>query len=871
MAESLLFPQKEKPLSPFRRTLLIAAAAGLILLAYVLGVGWILLLLILILFEILMAGAAARFGGAALFIRWATSHWQVLMVFLRSGWIDSGESEAIPLAEVDAPGLYRSTRMLCDAAGIEFPDEIHLALNLNASVRLPGFRKGKGRSVLTIGLDLLAALNASQVEAVLAHEIMHARHVQRGATHWLRGGMVRIQQLSLKMGELVEEARRRGKSAPVADYFRRHAQELARRCTRLVAACSRQDEFDADRGAAELCGTQACESALIKSEMLGRLSAQIPLHERIAQSQTGRGVGHWLEREFAQSHEKKTVIENDSATNPYSTHPALADRLAAMPIVPARQPANFKPGLSLLSNPDSVANRLFAALSELALRLEKRESRSHSRNARRLYGKVRVQPLQLLGIAFVIVGLLVMAWGLSVRPNTVITRGTKVIVGFILGISGVFIYRRASYRADFEIPIPDYKAIQAARNRTPITSEEEKRVSSEIEAMAPSGMSRKKRVSILAALSHTAMAQCDYPKAFLASRASIRIDKKSVAAATTWLMSCAVLGHPQNVPQTLRFLQYRTGLPSGPLAWAGAWSFFCLSDWYNAEFLLKRCLETRPDHHTLHALLAIALGNRGKWHTAVAHAREACRIRPKERELTLLLANILLKTGDILEATAQLSLLEVDEADFERHRLQLEICLLTGSDREAEQIQSRLEELLPGPPGLIALGIRYESYRKYEKADELFRRAVANEFFPAALLGLARGYERKGDFAMARSHALQATNLLRSVGQGGATATALFLQSLQQLLSLAKPIDRCQLWWATILISPHAAIQRGTRFIVLHRTVEEAATALSELWAAMLPGLPPLTPAAVEWRHAPRRDQPDMPMIPGVHSVRVVK
>ncbi len=53
-------------------------------------------------------------------------------------------------------------------------------MNAIAWVKLKGYRKGSGKTTLGIGYDLLAGLPEAEVEAVLAHEMVHARLVQRG-------------------------------------------------------------------------------------------------------------------------------------------------------------------------------------------------------------------------------------------------------------------------------------------------------------------------------------------------------------------------------------------------------------------------------------------------------------------------------------------------------------------------------------------------------------------------------------------------------------------------------------------------------------------------------------------------------------------
>ena len=65
-------------------------------------------------------------------------------------------------------------------------------MGVNAWVRLKGYRRGAGTTILGVGYDLLAGMSQTEVEAVLAHEMAHARLVQRGFSRWLTGGVSRV-------------------------------------------------------------------------------------------------------------------------------------------------------------------------------------------------------------------------------------------------------------------------------------------------------------------------------------------------------------------------------------------------------------------------------------------------------------------------------------------------------------------------------------------------------------------------------------------------------------------------------------------------------------------------------------------------------
>src|SRR2546430_7780328 len=62
-----------------------------------------------------------------------------------------------------------------------------------------GYRRGTSRTSVGIGFDLLAGLTVSEVEGVLAHELAHARLVQRGFSRWLKKGLARLSQVTTEL------------------------------------------------------------------------------------------------------------------------------------------------------------------------------------------------------------------------------------------------------------------------------------------------------------------------------------------------------------------------------------------------------------------------------------------------------------------------------------------------------------------------------------------------------------------------------------------------------------------------------------------------------------------------------------------------
>src|SRR5437016_9676097 len=121
---------------------------------YVFSICCILLLLALTACELGLVLGLARVGLAGVMARVLGDHLALLTVFFRSFWLRKGLEFRIPLHAADAPGLFSVLRKLCQRAEVTLPDEVSLEMNLNAWVRLHGYRRGTGRTMLGIGYDL---------------------------------------------------------------------------------------------------------------------------------------------------------------------------------------------------------------------------------------------------------------------------------------------------------------------------------------------------------------------------------------------------------------------------------------------------------------------------------------------------------------------------------------------------------------------------------------------------------------------------------------------------------------------------------------------------------------------------------------------
>jgi len=283
----------EKPLNRGAKAALMLGAAATILLFYTLSVVAILLLLV-VLFCLLSAFLIAlRFGVAGTISPTLGRHVELLQLFLQSFWLRKGVDFRLPLKEPDAPELFAVLRGLADKLQIAPPQVVELELGLTAWVQLKGLRQGKGQTILGVGYDLLAGLSKAEMEGVLAHEMTHAKLIQRGLKGWLTAGLNRLIKLTNQLYAFVDACERAGHKEGLAEVFWKGADWLTRLAVRQISAYSRQDEFEADLGAAELCGAIKIRSSLMKLENLEEVTSQLPWKERVAQLQLEGGYSRW--------------------------------------------------------------------------------------------------------------------------------------------------------------------------------------------------------------------------------------------------------------------------------------------------------------------------------------------------------------------------------------------------------------------------------------------------------------------------------------------------------------------------------------------------------------------------------------------------
>jgi Zn-dependent protease with chaperone function len=262
----------------------------------------------------------------------------VVLVYLviRALWIKLEPPRGRPLSPLTCPRLFELIETVRKRAGAPPIAQVLLTNEFNASVvqmpRLGVF--GGSRDLLLLGLPLMQALSAAELEAVIAHEFGHlsGAHGRFGAwIYRLRAGWTRL------LDALTQEQHWG------AAIFKRFFDWYAPLFNAYSFVQARQQEYEADRVSVEAVGASTAASALLRvnvqSDFLGEkfwpavfkraetdpvpaLSPFAMLGRAFTQSNGDPAARSWLSRSLT----RRTGYDD--------THPCLTDRLTAMGVAP---------------------------------------------------------------------------------------------------------------------------------------------------------------------------------------------------------------------------------------------------------------------------------------------------------------------------------------------------------------------------------------------------------------------------------------------------------------------------------------------------------------------------------------------------------
>jgi len=866
MTSTPVEPPSERLLSGPAKLALIAGAAGTIALFYLFISIVILVLLVWVAGELIVTLALARFGLSGFIARYLGRDVRLIGLLARSLWLRRDAQFRLKLQPAEAPGVMAILQKLCDRLQIPLPDAVYLEMNARAWVELKGLRQSLGRTSIGLGYDLLAGLSAQEIEAVLAHELVHAKLIHRFFKNWLGAGLGRAAMVSNQLSSVVDAHRRTTNTYALAASILRVADGLTRWCARLVSAYSRQDEFEADRGAAELCGSAPLRAALQRLDVLHARLERLPWNERLAQIQSAAGLGNWLVAELADRGGNEAMPEmTPDVFNHYSTHPALRDRLAALPADGSLLRAS-PPGLGLLADPDGVARKLVVEIERVLLAEEQKDRKELRRWLRQYRRTAHIRLGHLPGLALMVVGV----WVGFVLLGTLSWYAALLITAVPVSL-GWLLLKVGRYRDRRVLPQPDYPALKAAwsnRGAPPDLTETEQRTEQDLRAIVAGASGKKPRTARLVQEAYAALAQCDYLRAHVAARLAREIQPRSVEACLALAVASAAHQQGDLAEAMLRIVVEQTGLRSPSTLWGAAWATTLLRAWMPAEALIQEAMKMHPHDTTLLALLALSQSRRNKLQGALATIRRTCLPVATSTEHTKLLIGLLLDHGDLTDAAYWLQQLDRKTRDDREVQFAwVRLHLLQRNFPAAEKWIRDMEALdIPGDY-LVAIGRLYESARADAQAAAFHERALTRGHYPQAHLSLARHRAKARDGTQARLHALASLDTTKTLGENAVSPYQIFPAALGQLLSLESPIAGCKAWIGGVPPGPAGGPLSKRALMIYASNGDEAARYLQVIVQAMQPDQPPLPPARFNIATAPPDLQPVQPVRPWVQHV----
>lgn len=252
------------------------------------------------------------------------------------------------------PALFKEIERIAKLTGQEMPREVYLVPDVNAFVAERGGFMGFGmRRVMGIGLPLLHLLSVDEFNAVLAHEFGHFYGGDTALGPWVYKTRAAIIRTVVNVGQTNQWL-----MIPFEAY--------AKMFLRVTNTVSRQQEFSADHLAARTVGAQASIAGLQKVHKYGYAFSAFFNQEYMPVLNAGyqppmlEGFNLFLKASKITEAINKAYEEQltQGKSDPYDTHPALKERIAALESLPAGSTLNDNPASTLIPATEGLEDRI---------------------------------------------------------------------------------------------------------------------------------------------------------------------------------------------------------------------------------------------------------------------------------------------------------------------------------------------------------------------------------------------------------------------------------------------------------------------------------------------------------------------------------
>lgn len=865
----------EKPLAASTRLMLLISTTAIIGLFYLTVTLALAALGVLFLLDIALVVVLGRVGLAWFVLRPLPTISRLFMLLVRSLWLGSWVEYNIKVPRIAAPRLYEITEKLAQRIGVGAPDEIVVEMNDNAYVHLEGYRTGQGKSKLALGYDLIVTLTSDELETIIAHELAHAKLIQRGHRYWVAYGVTRVCRLAGALDCMGSGPDGSGPQPLLARALSLVVHPLGKAACRLYGTYSRQEEFAADQVAAEVCSPALFRSSMLRSLITSYKAHDLSWRHRIMHYHREKSFSDWLRSRLSpDSDDERVKIEEKifktDAPDEYSTHPLPADRLAMFPDTDS-QHSFSEPAITLLTDPDDVAKRLIAEIERVVNQEEEKETRELQKWVKGNNRNFNLSGLQVTGVVLLVFGIII---GLAVVLSPGESMVSQIRVGmlpFTLLVVGLFLCIKCGIKEKNLLPAPPYQR-WAETNEPELrlwgenAAAECEEIEQRLRSQKPADVQGKRATADhWSQVAYNALADCDYRRAWVASTICLESDPKSLEGLLARGISAAYFHDNEEAGMRLGMACEKYNL--GPsVSWGLGWAFALMEAWETAEAYLLDAVKRRSDEPTVFSVLAACQSRRGKVHEAVQSARRAVSLPNSTDRSRILLARVFLYAGNPKDAMAELQSVGEDALSTYDGLLTLAHAnLLLGNREEGDSYIERLLSEHPVPKAYQALGGILNDAEDDEQARRYWSEAAEQAFYPDALLGLAMLDSKAENKESERVHLIRALDLTQKTGPSGRTVIDLLPQIFRALVCLREP-ESCSAWAVRFEVSDVTNQIDHINLLVAAPDQVAAEDYIREIYAAMQPNAD-MTAFKPNLELLPPDQQPPGPVPRGIHNL----
>jgi heat shock protein HtpX len=256
----------------------------------------------------------------------------------------------VRLTDSEQPRLMALIADEARACGERPPDEVYATFAVNAAVR----EVGRHRRVMILGLPLLHLVTERGLRSVIAHELGHYAGGDTRLGPWIYRTRDAIERTIARLSDDDDSWTKAIVRQPFIWY--------GKAFLRVTNAIKRRQEFAADALAARRAGREVHTETLRRTHSYGPafdaywVNEVVPVLEAGRRPPVGDGFTAFIHSEAVERAAAAQLDHelSERVTHPYSSHPSLLERIAAVQDVPAGAPDDSPPATALVRDPAAL-------------------------------------------------------------------------------------------------------------------------------------------------------------------------------------------------------------------------------------------------------------------------------------------------------------------------------------------------------------------------------------------------------------------------------------------------------------------------------------------------------------------------------------